>query len=154
ADLFVFTGDLVNDKAVEAIPYIDILKKIQAKYGKYTILGNHDYGTYIEWPSKEAQNENLQDLITIQESIGWKMLLNENDTIDVNGKKLSIIGVEYWGRSARWGQYGDIDKALLNLAPTDFKLLLTHDPSHWDLIISQNPKYKNLHLALSGHTHG
>lgn len=154
ADLFVFTGDLVNDKATECLPFIDIIKKIQAKYGKYTILGNHDYGMYIDWPSEEDKKQNILDLIAHQKAMGWKMLINENDTIDVNGKKLSIIGVEYWGRSARWGQTGDIDKALLNLPPTDFKLLLTHDPSHWDLIISQNSKYQDLPLALSGHTHG
>lgn len=154
ADLFVFTGDLVNDVAKEAEPYIDILKNIQTKYGKYTILGNHDYGMYVDWPSESAKQQNLLDLLEHQKNMGWKMLVNENDTIDVNGKKLSIIGVEYWGRSARWGQFGDIDKALLNLPPTDFKLLLTHDPTHWDLVISQNSKYQDLPLALSGHTHG
>lgn len=154
ADLFVFTGDLVNDKATEALPYIEILKDIQAKYGKYTILGNHDYGMYVDWNSEAEKQKNILDLIEHQKNMGWKMLLNENDTIEVNGKKLSIIGVEYWGRSARWGQFGDIDKALLNLPPTDFKLLLTHDPTHWDMIISQNSQYQNLPLALSGHTHG
>ncbi|MCO5230567.1 MAG: metallophosphoesterase [Chitinophagales bacterium] len=153
-DIFVFTGDLVNDKAFESVSFIPILKKINAPYGKYSILGNHDYSPYIHWDSQKEQNDNLNTLIQYQKDMNWDVLLNENRTIDYNGRKISLIGVEYWGRSKRWGQYADMEKALKNTENTDLKILLTHDPSHWDIIISQDKKYQDIALTLSGHTHG
>ncbi len=153
-DLFFFTGDLVNDKAAETEPYVPIMKEIKAKYGKYSILGNHDYGMYVQWNSPQDREKNMIHLVENQKEMGWDLLLNENRTLDINGKRVSIIGVEYWGRSARWGQFGDLDKALEGTDNTDLKLLLTHDPSHWDLIVSQNEKYRDIPLSLAGHTHG
>ncbi|MCO5232966.1 MAG: metallophosphoesterase [Chitinophagales bacterium] len=153
-DIFVFTGDLVNDKAIESKIYIPIFKNIEAQYGKFSILGNHDYSPYIHWDSKEEQSKNLKSLIRYQKEMDWDVLLNENRLIDINGKKIAIIGVEYWGRSKRWGQYADMDKALKNTEKADLKILLTHDPTHWDRIISQDKKFQDIALTLSGHTHG
>lgn len=154
ADLFFFTGDLVNDKASETEPYIDIIEGIKTRYGKYSILGNHDYGEYVTWISESAKEKNLLELLENQKKMGWKVLLNESENITINNKKVSVIGVEYWGKSKRWGQHGDLDKALENTDSTDLKILLTHDPSHWDLVVSQNKKYRDIPLSLSGHTHG
>lgn len=153
-DLFFFTGDLVNDKAIESEPYIPIIKEIKARYGKYSILGNHDYGMYVNWAAPGDRLKNLAQLVANQKAMDWDLLLNENRTIQINGKSISIIGVEYWGKSARWGQFGDLDKALIGSDSSDLKLLLTHDPSHWDMIVSQNEKYKDIPLSMAGHTHG
>ncbi len=154
-DIFMFTGDLVNDKATEIAPFADILKNIQAKYGKFSILGNHDYGPYVPWKSAADKERNLKEQIKTQQEIGWTILLNEHQILSVNGKKLAVVGVEYWGKSARWEKKrGDIDQALLGIGNPDFKILLTHDPTHWDYVIIKDDKYKNIPLTLAGHTHG
>ncbi|HZH67584.1 MAG TPA: metallophosphoesterase [Chitinophagales bacterium] len=155
ADLFFFTGDLVNDKANEILPYVDILSGIKAKYGKYSILGNHDYGSYVLWDSKDEKRNNLAQQIALQKKIGWEVLLNEHRIIEVENKEVAVLGVEYWGKSARWEkQHGDIDAALVGLQSAAVKILLTHDPSHWDEVISQDAKYDDIALSLAGHTHG
>lgn len=154
ADIFAFTGDLVNDRSSEMLPYLDILKNIQAKYGKYSVMGNHDYSPYITWDSEEAKYQNLKDLYQYQDEVGWKLLNNENELLSINGHLLAILGVEYWGKSVRWGQFGDLQKALVGTDSAELKILLSHDPSHWDMVVSQEEQYRDIILTLSGHTHG
>lgn len=155
ADIFVFTGDLVNDKAIEIQPFKEELKKIQSRYGNFSILGNHDYGSYVPWKNETDKQNNLLDQIQTQKEIGWDILLNENRILDIHGKKLALLGVEYWGKSARWEKkHGDIDQANEGAHQADVKILLTHDPSHWDMIISQDKRYQDIALSLAGHTHG
>jgi len=153
-DIFFFTGDFVNDKASESFPHLDTLKKIKARYGKYSILGNHDYGHYVEWESEEVHQRNFLSLLDAQKKIGWDLLLDENRILNINGARLAVAGVQYWGKNARWGQYGDLDKALDGTDQADLKLLLSHDPSHWDLVVSQQQKYEDLAITFAGHTHG
>ncbi|MBK7504809.1 MAG: metallophosphoesterase [Bacteroidetes bacterium] len=151
-DIVFFTGDLVNDRAMEAIKYIEILKKIKTKYGVFSSLGNHDYGDYVEWPSQEAKMENLQNLKNIHQKIGWNLLLNENIILEKKGQKIAIIGVENWGHKLHFPKYGKIETALKGTENIPVKLLLSHDPSHWDYEISQ--KYKEIDITFAGHTHG
>jgi predicted MPP superfamily phosphohydrolase len=153
-DLFFFTGDLVNDKAREVLPFRNILSKIKARYGKFSILGNHDYGDYVQWTSMKAKEENLQNLIAFQQALGWDMLLDENKMLDINGSRVAVLGVQYWGRSMGWGQRGKIEEAVKGIEGADLRLLLSHDPSHWDFVISKEEKYKDIHITFSGHTHG
>jgi hypothetical protein len=153
ADLFFFTGDLVNDRAKEAEPFVEILRTIKAKYGKYSILGNHDYGDYMEWDSQKAKEENLRKLIQTHALSDWKILLDKHETIEINGEKVDILGVQYWGRSMGFGQKGKIDQAYSG-TQAPLKLLLSHDPSHWDAVISQDEKYKDVAITFAGHTHG
>lgn len=154
ADIFAFTGDLVNDKSSEILPYLDILKQIRVKYRKYSVLGNHDYSPYITWDSEDAKRQNFQDLLKYQEEIGWKLLNNTHEILQIKDQQLAVLGVEYWGKTIRWGQYGDVNKALNGTDSADLKILLSHDPSHWDLLVSQDTTYKDIVLTLSGHTHG
>ncbi len=150
-DLILFTGDLVNSESDEILPYMDVFRRLRAKYGIYSILGNHDYGDYHQWPSPETKQENFDRLLLHQKELGWKLLRNEVATIDINGDKLSLIGVENWSASSRFPKYGDL-KSTYALAPQDsWKILMSHDPSHWD---SQVHEYPDIHLTLSGHTHG
>ncbi|MBK9354549.1 MAG: metallophosphoesterase [Bacteroidetes bacterium] len=151
-DIVFFTGDLVNDRAMEAIKYIEILKKIKTKYGVFSSLGNHDYGDYVEWTSQEAKMENLQNLKNIHQKIGWNLLLNENIILEKKGQKIAIIGVENWGHKLHFPKYGKIETALKGTENIPVKLLLSHDPSHWDYEISQ--KYKEIDITFAGHTHG
>jgi hypothetical protein len=151
-DIVFFTGDLVNDRAMEAIKYIEILKKIETKYGVFSSLGNHDYGDYVEWPSPDAKMENLQNLKNIHKKIGWKLLLNENIILEKNDQKIAIIGVENWGHKLHFPKYGNIETALKGTENIAVKLLLSHDPSHWDYEISQ--KHKEIDITFAGHTHG
>ncbi len=150
-DLILFTGDLVNSESDEILPYLETFGELQAKYGVYSILGNHDYGDYHQWSSKEAKEKNFQDLLQFQSKMGWKLLLNEVGVLDINGAKLSLLGVENWSASSRFPKYGDL-KATYAQAPQDsFKILMSHDPSHWD---AQAHEYEDIPLTLSGHTHG
>jgi predicted MPP superfamily phosphohydrolase len=149
ADLIFFTGDLVNNYADEAEGWQPHFKNLKAKYGKYAILGNHDYGDYVPWENAEAKRKNLQRLVELESEMGFKTLLNQNDTIDINGQQISIIGVENWGKGG-FSKYGDLAKAM-NGSSSDFKILLSHDPSHWEEEIL---KHTNIDLTLSGHTHG
>lgn len=151
-DVIVFTGDLVNYATKEAFGFEDILSQLKAKDGIYAILGNHDYGNYVTWPSKEAKRENMIQLLSFFDNIGWNLLNNENEILTKETGKLAIIGVENWGASNRFPKYGDIDKAIKGSEQADVKVLLTHDPSHWTKVIL--PGNYDIDLALSGHTHG
>ncbi len=149
-DLIVFTGDLVNNLAVEVEPFISELSKLKAKHGMYSILGNHDYGEYVRWNSPEEKRENIKQLIKNEEEIGYKMLINSSVKIKRGDSSISLIGIENWGLPP-FPQYGDLNKALEETEKTDFKILLSHDPTHWD---AQVVDKTNIDLTLSGHTHG
>ena len=151
ADLLLFTGDIVNAKADEMHPWIDIFKGIKKhQYGKYSVLGNHDYGAYLDWKSEKAKAENFVAIKDLHRQIDFKLMLNENVKIKKGKDEISLIGVENWGK--HFGEFGDINKASENVTATDFKILMSHDPSHWEYIVKQHPK--NIQLTLSGHTHG
>ncbi|MFC6997305.1 metallophosphoesterase [Rufibacter roseus] len=152
ADVVVFTGDMVNNLASEVEPYVDVLAQVKAPNGVYSILGNHDYGDYVEWPSPDAQLQNIQTLIQHQRRAGWKVLLNEHQVLERNGQKIAILGVENWGAQMRFPKYGKLGKAYAGTEELPFKVLLSHDPSHWDGEV--NVKYPDIDLTLSGHTHG
>ena len=151
SDLLLFTGDIVNAKADEMHPWIDIFKGIKKhEYGKYSVLGNHDYGAYLDWKSEKAKAENFVAIKDLHSEIDFKLMLNENVKIKKGKDEIALIGVENWGK--HFGEFGDIDKASENVTATDFKILMSHDPSHWEYIVKQHSK--NIQLTLSGHTHG
>ncbi|AMR33827.1 hypothetical protein A0256_21495 [Mucilaginibacter sp. PAMC 26640] len=150
SDLFVFTGDLVNNAAWEIEQYIDRFGQLKAPYGQYSILGNHDYGDYVTWNSDAEKEANLAKLKKHHADLGYRLLLDENVVIEKGGQKLSLIGVENWGR--KFVQKGDLDKALKGADPNAFKILLSHDPTHWEDKVRYHPT--DIHLTLSGHTHG
>ena len=150
SDLVLFTGDLVNNRADEIKPWIKIFNKIKAEFGVFSILGNHDYGDYMRWESPAAKRKNMEDLYDAHNEMGWDLLLNESRFIEKDGDRLAIIGVENWGSGFK--KAGDLNKALNNVSEKDFKILLTHDPSHWEAQVIPHP-FK-IHLTLSGHTHG
>ncbi len=151
ADLIVFTGDLVNNFAEETTPWIEVLKKInRAPLGNFAIMGNHDYGEYTRWDSEQAKQQNVKDIQAAYGKIGFQLLLNDHVTLEKGNDKIQLIGVENWG--SRFMQKADIPKATKGVHPTDFKIFLTHDPSHWDLKIKEHPL--NFQLTFSGHTHG
>lgn len=150
ADLIVFTGDLVNNFAWELHGWELVLDKLMAKQGKYAILGNHDYGDYSDWDSPEAKNENFGTIKDFFHAIGFKLLLNDAEILSKEEERIAIIGVENWGLPP-FRQDGDLQKTLEKAGSTSFKILLSHDPSHWDEeVIGQT----NIALTLSGHTHG
>lgn len=151
ADLIIFTGDMVNNYAHEFEPFVPLFSSIQSKDGKLSILGNHDYGDYGEWKSAEEKAENVPHLIQLQARAGFQMLRNEHRIIEKNGEKLYILGVENWGEKP-FPQYGDLDKAAAGVPPEAAKILMSHDPTHFDRIVKKHPS--NVQLTLSGHTHG
>jgi predicted MPP superfamily phosphohydrolase len=151
-DLVLFTGDIVNYSTDEAFRFRETLKSIKAKYGVYAILGNHDYGDYVNWPSEEAKGENLQKLYDFFGEIGWKLLRNENAVIEIDGEKLAIIGVENWSANHRFPKLGNLPKAMAGISDIPVKILMSHDPTHWETEVSL--KYPDIDLTLSGHTHG
>lgn len=148
-DLIVFTGDLVNNRGNELDAYMSILSQLHAKDGVFSVLGNHDYGDYVRWKSPNDKRENLNQLIKKQNSMGWKMLNNASQYIRRDGDSIAIIGVENWGEPP-FPQYGDLQKAYPTLTDETFKILLTHNPVHWDAEIIPST---NIDLSLSGHTH-
>jgi len=150
SDLFVFTGDLVNNAAWEIEQYIDRFSQIKAPFGQFSILGNHDYGDYIEWDSPQAKAANLQKLKQHHADLGYRLLLDENVPLEKGGQKISLIGVQNWGRG--FVQIGDLNKAMQGVDKESFKVLLSHDPTHWEEQVRYNPT--DIHLTLSGHTHG
>ncbi|WP_354360466.1 metallophosphoesterase [Pedobacter sp. UYP30] len=150
SDLFVFTGDLVNNVATEIEPYINIFSNIRADYGKYSILGNHDYGDYAKWPNPEAKIANFARLKENHAALGFRLLLDEHITLTRGDEKIILAGIENWG--VGFGERGDLKKALHGTDATDFKILLSHDPSHWDAETKNFPS--NIALTLAGHTHG
>ena len=151
SDVILFTGDMVNNKASEMNPYVNIFKKLKANDGLYSVLGNHDYGDYIQWDSKEEKAQNLEDLKAIQKDIGFDLLLNENRFIERDGQRIALIGVENWGKGG-FKKAGDLKKAVSAVDKNDFKVLMSHDPSHWDAQVVEDDYH--YHLTLSGHTHG
>ena len=151
ADLMLFTGDLVNNKAAEMHPWIDVFGRLKAKHGKYSTLGNHDYGDYISWPNEQAKVNNMKHLEEVHKQIGFELLNNRTVSIEKDGEKIHIVGVENWGHPP-FPQYGDLEKATADLAHDDFKILMSHDPSHFDGEVKTHGK--KIHLTLSGHTHG
>ncbi|MFN3757023.1 MAG: metallophosphoesterase [Flavobacterium sp.] len=151
SDLILFTGDIVNTHATEMEPWIETFQKIkQPKYGKFSVLGNHDYGEYIQWPSQKAKEENFTAIKDVHQKIDFKLLLNEHIKINNGTDELAIVGVENWGHNFK--KAGDLNIATEGLSESDFKILLSHDPSHWEYEVKNfsNP----IHLTLSGHTHG
>lgn len=151
-DLFFFTGDLVNTVAREINPFVPVFSKIKAKYGVYSIMGNHDYGDYARWPSAAAKAENRADLEAAHEALGWKLLNNEHEIIDIRGAKVAIIGVENFSANRRFSRYGDLKTASFGTKGADLRVCLSHDPSHWSQEILS--EYPGIELTLSGHTHG
>lgn len=151
ADMILFTGDIVNTFAKEMHPWIDTFKQIKNyEFGKYSVLGNHDYGEYVDWNSATAKEKNFQDIKNLYGEIDFKLLLNENVKIKKDGHEIALVGVENWGY--KFKQAGDLNKAAENLKKEDFKILMSHDPSHWEMEVKNHPKH--FHLTLSGHTHG
>ena len=149
-DLLCFTGDMVHNFSEEVDPFIDILNDLKAPLGKYAVLGNHDYGTYYRWDSKEEEAANLERVKAQIRASGFDLLLNENRVISLNGDSLTLIGVENWGKPP-FPQMGDLPRALSGVHPDQIKILLSHDPSHWDLQVDEK---EDIDLTLSGHTHG
>lgn len=151
ADMILFTGDIVNTHAKEMNPWLNTFNRIKNyKYGKYSVLGNHDYGEYVTWPSEKEKDENFAAIKNLYGQIGFELLLNEHTYIQKGDDKIALIGVENWGQNFK--KAGDLNKASQNVHQDDFKVLMSHDPSHWEYEIKNHPK--NFHLTLSGHTHG
>jgi len=151
ADVVFFTGDLVNYKHDEALPYTDILKKIEARYGVFSIFGNHDYGDYYKWKNKEDKENDILELKNIHSRLGWDLLWDEHRHIEKNGEKLTIIGVQNCSGHG-FHSYGSLEKATRDIAYSPVNILLSHDPSHWHKEVTK--KYPKIDLTLSGHTHG
>jgi uncharacterized protein len=152
-DLILFTGDLVNNQSDEIIPYLKIFSELKAPMGVYSVLGNHDYGDYISWPSPEAKKENLAMLKQHHADLGWRLLVNEHVLLERNKQQIALIGIENWGARG-FTKYGDMKKAVAGLENTNvpIKILLSHDPSHWEAEVRK--EYTDIALTLSGHTHG
>jgi predicted MPP superfamily phosphohydrolase len=151
-DLIVFTGDLVNDRATEMDPYQNSFGRLTAPLGVFSTLGNHDYGDYVQWPTAQAKIDNLEALKKVHANMGWRLLMNEHVVLEKNGEKIALLGIENWGAKARFPKYGKMDLAYPGTENIPFKILLSHDPSHWDAQIL--PEYSSIDLMLSGHTHG
>ncbi|MBM6499696.1 MULTISPECIES: metallophosphoesterase [Flavobacterium] len=150
-DLMLFTGDIVNTHATEMHPWIETFNKIDNhQYGKFAVLGNHDYGEYVTWSSQAAKDENFEAIKKVYGDIGFDLLLNQNKKIKKGSSEIAIVGVENWGKNFK--QAGDLNKASEGLSNEDFKILMSHDPSHWEYEVKNHDK--NFQLTLSGHTHG
>ncbi|MFN7488783.1 MAG: metallophosphoesterase [Chryseotalea sp.] len=149
-DVIFFTGDLVNNKASEVEDYISIFDKLKAPLGVYSVTGNHDYGDYVAWTSQEQKQKNFKNLMEAHRLLGFNLLMNENKLITLNGDQLAIVGIENWG-AGRFAKYGKLDVAYAGTQDAATKILLSHDPSHWD---AQVKNYKDIDLMLAGHTHG
>lgn len=151
SDMILFTGDIVNTHAKEMHPWIETFNRIKKhEYGKYSVLGNHDYGEYVTWPSQSMKDKNFEDIKKLYSEIGFSLLLNEHTFIEKGGSKIALVGVENWGHNFK--QAGDLKKASQHLSKEDFKILMSHDPSHWEHVIQHDEKH--FQLTLSGHTHG
>lgn len=151
-DLILFTGDLVNNRSDEMDDYIDVFNKLSAPMGVYSVLGNHDYGDYSSWESPEEKAANLNRLKQIHAELGWRLMLDENAVLEKDGQKISLIGVQNISGKSRFKSYGDLAKAYQGIEESHFKILMSHDPSHWDAEVRKN--YPGIDLMLSGHTHG
>lgn len=151
-DVVCFTGDIVNNRADEMLPYVEIFREIKAKHGVFSTLGNHDYGDYERWPSAAAKEANMELLYDIHRRLGWELLRDEHRKLDINGHRLGILGVENWSALARFPKKGDLARAYGGTEDCDCRVLLSHDPTHWDAQV--RPEFPDIHLTLSGHTHG
>ena len=153
SDLLLFTGDLVNSLAGEMTPWMDVFQKIERHpFGNYSILGNHDYGEYIQWDTDEERERNFKAICDLSPALGFQLLRNEHVRLKKGEDSLVIVGVENWGARAHFMKYGDLDQSTIGVEPSDFKVLMSHDPSHWEAKILEHPM--NFQLTLAGHTHG
>ncbi len=152
ADIILFTGDLVNDKADEMHDYMDVFNRLKAPMGVFSTLGNHDYGDYTSWPSDAAKKANLERLKQIHGELGWRLLMNEHVILEKNNQQIALLGIENWSAFGNFPKYGRMDLAYPGTEKYPFKILMSHDPSHWDAEV--RPKYADIDLMLSGHTHG
>lgn len=168
-DLILFTGDLVNDRAVEMDEYKEVFSRLKAPMGVYSVLGNHDYGDYFPWPDRDdehhqkeqeagkrlrspLQEQNLASLMNVHKDMNWRLLMNEHVVLEKDGHKMAVIGIENWSARGNFPKYGKLHEAIKGAEDIPFKILMSHDPSHWDAEVTQ--QYKDIHLTLSGHTHG
>jgi len=151
-DLILFTGDLVNDRAVEMDNYKSIFSQLKAPMGVFSTLGNHDYGDYIDWDSAAAKKANLEALKKVHGDIGWRLLMNEHVVLERGGEQIALLGIENWGAKGNFPKYGKMSEAYPGTEKYPFKMLMSHDPSHWDAEVRE--KYPDVDLMLSGHTHG
>ena len=153
ADVILFTGDLVNDRATEMAEYMDVFGMLKAPMGVYSTLGNHDYGDYVSWPDNGVTKEqNLENLKTVHAQLGWKLLMNEHVVLERNDAQIALIGIENWSNKARFPKHGRMDLAYPGAEKYPFKILMSHDPSHWEAQVIT--AYPAIDLMLSGHTHG
>jgi len=150
ADLLIFTGDFINNYSTEMDSFLSILKNFKAKYGKYSILGNHDYGEYVQWNTEAEKKANVNRLIKLQNEIDFDLLLDESRKIKISDEEIELIGIQNWGMPP-FPQYGDLSQAMKNVNNNAFKILMSHDPTHWDAQVKEKT---NIDLMLSGHTHG
>ena len=151
-DMVFFTGDLVNNEAPEIKDYMDVFSKIQAPLGVFSVLGNHDYGDYKLWESEEAKKQNLKDLMRHHAEMGWRLLMDEHVVVEKGGESMAIIGIQNWGAKGRFPKYGNLTKAYKGSENQPVKLLLSHDPSHWEAEVV--PKFPDIDAMFAGHTHG
>ncbi len=151
-DMVLFTGDLVNDKADEMKDYMDVFSRIKAPMGVYSTLGNHDYGDYTSWPTPEAKKENLERLKDVHAQLGWRLLMNEHVALEKNNQQIALLGIENWSAFGNFPKYGKMSEAYTGSEKYPFKILMSHDPSHWDAEV--RTKYPDIDIMLSGHTHG
>lgn len=151
-DLILFTGDLVNDRATEMQDYQDVFSQLKAPLGVYSILGNHDYGDYVSWESAAVKRANLERLKEVHAEMGWRLLMNEHVVLEKNGEKIGLLGIENWGAKGNFPKYGKLNEAYAGTESLPFKILMSHDPSHWEAEVQT--KYSDIDLMLSGHTHG
>ena len=151
-DLILFTGDLVNDRASEMKDYMDVFSQLKAPMGVYSTLGNHDYGDYVRWESVEAKKENLEQLKQVHKNMGWRLLMNEHIVLEKGGDRMALLGIENWSAKGNFGRYGKMEEAYPGAEQYPFKILMSHDPSHWDAEV--RTKYGDIDLTLAGHTHG
>ena len=151
-DLILFTGDLVNNVASEMEDYMDVFDKLSAPLGVYSTLGNHDYGDYVHWDSAEDKKANLEKLKQVHAALGWRLLMNEHVVLERGSDKIAVLGIENWSSKARFPKYGDLKKAHTGSEACPFKILMSHDPSHWKAEVLE--QYSDIDLMLAGHTHG
>jgi predicted MPP superfamily phosphohydrolase len=153
ADIILFTGDLVNDRATEMEDYMDVFSKLKAPMGVYSTLGNHDYGDYVQWPdSGITKEQNLENVKKVHADLGWRLMMNEHVVLERNDEQIALIGIENWSNKARFPKHGRMDLAYPGAEKYPFKILMSHDPSHWDAQVRTD--YPDINLMLSGHTHG
>ena len=151
-DLVIFSGDLVNNRSDECEPYVEILSRIKAPMGVYSTLGNHDYGDYEPWKSADEKRENFQQMIALHQRMGWRLLMNEHVVFEREGEKIALLGVENWGANLRFPKYGKLAEAYAGTEDIPVKMLISHDPSHWDSQVMKD--FSDVDLTFSGHTHG